>query len=80
MGFLDNAKKFLTGAKDKAEDLVDEHGDKVGKGIDKAAELAKSKTGAGTDRKVDSAAGKAKDFLENLDGSDDDDLNGKPAS
>lgn len=37
-------------------------------GIDKAAELAKSKTGGKYDEHIDTAAGKAKDVAAKLDG------------
>lgn len=52
MGFLDKAKKQLTGA-------VDKHGDKIADGIDKAKEMAKEKTGGKHDDKIDKAADRA---------------------
>jgi len=65
MGFLDNAKKKLS-------DAVDEHGEKIEGGIDKAAALADDKTGNKHTDKIESGAGKAKDALDSLDGRDDD--------
>jgi hypothetical protein len=65
MGFLDDMK-------DKAEQLVDEHGDQVSAGIDKAADLVDEKTGGSLGDKVDLGADKAKDALDSLDGKNDD--------
>ena len=65
MGFLDDAK-------DKLGDLVDDHGDKVSEGIDKAAELIEDKTGGKFDDKIEMGAEKAKDALDALDGKNDD--------
>ena len=65
MGFLDNAKDKLTKA-------VDQHGDKIAQGIDKAAQLANEKTGGKHADKIDKATGKARDALDQLDGKDDD--------
>ena len=65
MGFLDNAKN-------KLNDAVDQHGDKISDGIDKAAALADEKTGGKHTDKIESATGKAKDALDKLDGKDDD--------
>lgn len=65
MGFLDDAKSKLTGA-------VDKHGDKIETGLDKAADLAKSKSGGKFDDKIDTGVDKAKDALDKLDGKNDD--------
>jgi len=65
MGFLDNAKN-------KLNDAVDQHGDKISDGIDKAAALADEKTGGKHTDKIESATGKAKDALDKLDGKNDD--------
>jgi hypothetical protein len=65
MGFLDDMKA-------KAEDLVDQHGDKVSDGIDKAADLLDEKTGGKLGDKADLGADKAKDALDSLDGKNDD--------
>ena len=56
----------------KAEDLVDQHGDKVSDGIDKAADLLDEKTGGKLGDKADLGAEKAKDALDSLDGKNDD--------
>lgn len=48
---------------DKAKGLLEDNADKVDEGIDKAAELAKEKTGGQHDDKIDAAAEKLKDVL-----------------
>jgi hypothetical protein len=58
--------------KDKAEGLVDQQGDKVGEGIDKAGDLVDEKTGGQYTDKVDQGQQGLKDALDNLDGQDDD--------
>lgn len=60
---FDNLKK-------KAQDLAGQHGDKIEKGLDKAGKVAKDRFGHHD--KVDSALGKAKNFLgDNKSGSED---------
>jgi hypothetical protein len=56
----------LDDVKNKAADLVDEHGDKIKDGIDKAADFADDKTGGKHTDKIDSVADKAKDALDKL--------------
>jgi hypothetical protein len=56
MGMLDKAKSLIGGNKDK-----------VGEGIDKAADVAKDKVGEAHGDTVDTAAEKAKDVVEDLD-------------
>jgi hypothetical protein len=65
MGIFDNIRK-------KAEKAVDQHGDKVTKGIDKAAATASSKTGGKHDDKIGKVATSAKGALDKLDGRNDD--------
>ena len=65
MGIFDSLKK-------KATKAVDEHGDEIAKGIDKAADLADTKTHGKHSGQLDKAAGAAKDGLDKLDGRDDD--------
>jgi uncharacterized protein YjbJ (UPF0337 family) len=65
MGFLDNAK-------DKLSDAVDEHGDKIEAGIEKAVDVVDDKTGGKYEDKVDAAQDKASDALDSLDGKNDD--------
>lgn len=65
MGVFDNIK-------DKATELVDQHGDKAGEGIDKAGDLIDEKTGGTYSDKIDLGQQKAKDGLDGLDGQNDD--------
>jgi hypothetical protein len=67
MGFLDKLKKQATKA-------VDQHGDKVADGIDKAAGVVDKKTKGKYSDKIDTGRGKAKDALDKLDGKNDGDL------
>ncbi|WP_328997681.1 antitoxin [Kribbella sp. NBC_00709] len=65
MGIFDNMK-------DKAADLVNEHGDQVGEGLDKAGDFVDEKTGGKYGDKIDQGTDMAKDQLDNLDGENDD--------
>ena len=65
MGFFDRFRK-------KATSAVDEHGEKIGGGIDKAADVADDKTGGKYSGQIDTGADKAKDTLDSLDGKNDD--------
>ena len=71
MGIFDSVRK-------KATKAVDDHGDKIAKGIDKAAAMADSKTKRKHSDKVDKAAQGAKDALDKLDGRNDDNPPGTP--
>jgi MT0933-like antitoxin protein len=65
MGFLDKVKKGLDNAKDKVDDLAEQHGDKIKGGIDKAADVAGKKL-KGKSKQVDSIADKAKGVVDDL--------------
>lgn len=65
MGFLDKAKAQVTRA-------VDQHGDKIAKGVDKAAEAIDGKTGRKHSDKIAKGRTRAKDALDRLDGKNDD--------
>lgn len=52
---------FLDKAKDKLTKAVDEHGEKIAEGIDKAGAFANEKTGGKHADKIDQATGKARD-------------------
>lgn len=65
MGFLDRFKS-------RAVQAVDEHGDKIGEGLDKAADFVDDKTGGKYADKLDAGVEKAKDTLDSLDGRNDD--------
>jgi hypothetical protein len=59
MGLFDDIRN-------KAEDLAEEHGDKIVDGIDKAADLADQRTGGQHGDKIDSGAEKAKAYVQKL--------------
>lgn len=65
MGFLNDAKAKLKGA-------VDQHGDKIADGLEKAGGLIDKKTGGKYSDKITQGVGKAKGALEGLDGKNDD--------
>lgn len=69
MGFLDG---LLSKFKGETTTAVDDHGEKIGSGIDKAAGVADEKTGGKHSEHIDTGADKAKDTLDSLDGKDDD--------
>jgi hypothetical protein len=71
MGMFDNLRK-------KAEKAVDQHGDKIAQGIDKAAGAASTRTGGKHDDKIGKGASAAKDALDKLDGRNDDIPDEKP--
>lgn len=70
MGFLDKMKG-------RARTAVDQHGDKVAQGIDKAADLADRKSKGKYSGQIRQGQGKSKDALDRLDGRNDTDL-GRP--
>jgi hypothetical protein len=51
----------LGGLKDKAEDLLEQHGEKIEQGVEKAGEFAKSKFGH--DETVDKVVDKIQDLI-----------------
>ena len=65
MGVLDKFKK-------QAEKAVDEHGEQISEGIDKAAGAVDDKTKGTYTDKIDQGADAAKSGLDKLDGKDDD--------
>ena len=65
MGFLDDAKKKLTKA-------VDDHGDKIRDGLDKAGDLADKKTKGKYTDKIAQGKTAATGALDKLDGKQDD--------
>jgi len=67
MGFLDKLKR-------KATQAVDQHGDKISQGIDKAAATADRKTGGKHADKIAKGRSQAKSALEKLDKKNDGDL------
>ena len=65
MGFFDKVKQ-------QAEKAVDEHGEQISEGIDKAAGFVDDKTKGKYTDTIDKGAGAAKSGLDKLDGKDDD--------
>ncbi|MEO7061330.1 MAG: antitoxin [Lapillicoccus sp.] len=72
MGVFDNMKDMAQDLKAKAEDLVDQHGEQAGEGLDKVGEFANEKTGGTHTAQIDGGVARAKDGLDGLDGKDDD--------
>ena len=72
MSIFDKFKGKAEDLKEKATELVDEHGDQVGGGLDKAGDFVDEKTGGKYGDKIDQGVDKAKDGLDGLDGQDDD--------
>ncbi|MEE1825079.1 antitoxin [Streptomyces sp. BE20] len=52
---------------DKATDLAREHSGAIGQGLDKVADVIDGKTDGKYSDKIDTATGKAKDFIRGLD-------------
>jgi ABC-type transporter Mla subunit MlaD len=71
MGFLDSLKAKLSPAKDKVSDLAQQHGDRIGHGLDKAARTVDQKTKGKYSDKIESGTGKAKDALTRIAQKDD---------
>jgi hypothetical protein len=66
MGLLDNLKAKLAPAKDKASALAQQHGGKVGQGLDKAAKVVDEKTKGKYSDKIQTGTGRAKDAMHRL--------------
>ncbi|MEV0847091.1 antitoxin [Streptomyces sp. NPDC049954] len=66
MGFLDNMKARLSPAKDKVADLAQQHGDKVGQGLDKAAKTVDERTKGKYSDRIQSGTEKAKDAVDKM--------------
>lgn len=58
--------------KDQVSKQVDEHGEQVGQGVDKAGDLLDERTGGQYADKVDQGQDALKNGLDGLDGQDDD--------
>ncbi|MYV54023.1 antitoxin [Streptomyces sp. SID3212] len=66
MGLMDSFKARLSPAKDKVSDLAQQHGGKIGDGLDKAARTVDQRTKGKYSDKIDSGTGKAKSALDRL--------------
>jgi hypothetical protein len=71
---------FLDKFKSKAQAAVDQHGDKISSGLDKAAKAVDDKTKGKYSDKIGSGTAKAKDALDKLDGKNDDIPDDKPGT
>jgi len=60
-------KRNLDRLKRQAGEVVDKHGDKITKGLDKAGHLADQRTGGKHHDKIDKGVRKAKDALDKID-------------
>ncbi|MEU6884286.1 antitoxin [Streptomyces viridosporus] len=56
----------LKNLKDKLEEVVEEHGDKISDGLEKAGEFIDGKTGGKHTGKIDTAVDKAQDYIGKL--------------
>lgn len=65
---------FLDKFKAKAQQAVDQHGDKIAQGIDKAAGAADHKTKGKYSKHIGTGQSKAKEALDKLDGKKDGDV------
>ncbi|MEV0778092.1 antitoxin [Streptomyces sp. NPDC050433] len=66
MSFKDSLKAKLSPARDKVSDLAQQHGGKIGEGLDKAAKTVDQKTKGKYSDKIESGTGKAKGALERM--------------
>lgn len=66
MGAFDKVQDGAEGLKDKAQAFLQEHGDKIDSGIDKASDFVEDKTGGKV--KLDKAADALKDGIDKIDG------------
>ncbi|MEV2215693.1 antitoxin [Streptomyces sp. NPDC050997] len=79
MGLLDNLKGKMGPAKDKVSGLAQQHGDKVERGLDKAAKVVDEKTKGKYSGKIHAGTGKAKGAMDRLAHKDDTDPGGTGA-
>jgi antitoxin protein of toxin-antitoxin system len=71
MGMFNNLKK-LDNLKKQATKVVNDHGDQIAKGLDKAGELADRKTKGKHSGQISGGVAKAKNALGKLDGREGD--------
>ena len=79
MGMFDNLKGKADQLREKASGLVDQHGDTIDKGLDKAGEIVDQKTGGKYTEKIATGKAKAREQLDNLDGRKDDFVDEQPS-
>jgi hypothetical protein len=66
MGFLDKFKGRSGEIKDKAAGLVDQHGDKIDRGLSKAGDTVSKATKGKYDDKIDRVTQKAREGIQQL--------------
>jgi hypothetical protein len=71
MGFKNKLKAKLAPVKDKVSDFAQQHEDKIGQGLDKAAHTVDSRTKGKYSDKIESGTGRAKHALDRLSHKDD---------
>ncbi|QIQ02309.1 antitoxin [Streptomyces liangshanensis] len=71
MGLMDSFKAKLSPAKEKVSDLAQQHGGRIGEGLDKAARTVDQRTKGKYSDKIDSGTDKAKSALDRLAHKDD---------
>ena len=64
MSLLDKFKGSRSKAKQQAEQVVEQHGDKIATGIEKTGEAVNKVTGGRFDDKIDKGVSKTKERLE----------------
>ncbi|MFF2850873.1 antitoxin [Streptomyces sp. NPDC058001] len=58
--------EHLKNLKEKAEEIAEEHGEKITEGLEKAGDFIDDKTGGKYSDKIDSGVEKAQDLVERL--------------
>ncbi|MFF3378261.1 antitoxin [Streptomyces sp. NPDC002680] len=66
MGLLDSLRAKLAPAKDKVSDLAQQHGDKIERGLDKAAKVVDDKTKGKYSDKIHTGTDKAKGAVDRI--------------
>lgn len=64
MSILDKFRRSANKAREQADHVVDQHGDKIATGIEKTGEAVSKVTGHRFDDKIDKGVSKAKERLE----------------
>jgi MT0933-like antitoxin protein len=67
MSILDKLRGRASKAKEQADHVVEQHGDKIATGIEKTGEVASKVTGHRFDEKIDKGVNKAKERFEQHD-------------
>ncbi|WP_431037262.1 antitoxin [Streptomyces sp. P6-2-1] len=66
MGFIDNIRARLSPAKDKVADLAQQHGGRIGDGLDKAAKTVDERTKGKYSDRIQSGTDKAKGAVDRM--------------